>query len=127
MVAFHNERDAHHAKAAAAMQDFLAGRWGEGLLLEYVFLEVVTVLLARRDIATASHVGRILLDAAELEFVPCSDIFLDTVQAFTTQKGTRLSFADMAIATVAGTRADGQILTFDDEFRKLGGVEVYPQ
>ena len=51
--AWHNERDVHHADAHGVMQRFLAGDWGPGLLLEYVFLEVVTVLLARRGRDTA--------------------------------------------------------------------------
>ena len=126
LVAFHNERDVHHARACALMAEFLAGRWGRGLLLEYVFLEVVTVLLVRRDLATATQVGRILLDAAELEFVPCSDIFLATVEGFATQAGTRLSFVDMAIATVAKVRAGGLVLTFDEEFKKAGALETHP-
>ena len=126
LVAFHNERDLHHAKAVEAMADFLDGRWGKGLLLEYVFLEVMTVLMVRRDVSVAAQVGAILLDAAELEFVPCSDIFLETVQAFSAQQRTRLSFADMAITIVARPRADRQILAFDEEFKKLTSVEVYP-
>ena len=86
LIAFHNERDAHHDKAAEGMRDFLDGRWGKGLLLEYVFLEVVTVLMFRRDLTVAAQVGAILLDAAELEFVSCSDIFLETVIVFSAQK-----------------------------------------
>ena len=49
LIGFHNDRDAHHAKASSLMRDFLDGRWSKGLLLEYVFLEVVTVLLCRPD------------------------------------------------------------------------------
>src|SRR5881394_3479495 len=100
------------------MRDFLSDRWGKGLLLEYVFLEVVTVLMVRRDISVASRVGEVLLNAAELDFVPCSDLFLETMNAFTAQRQTRLSFVDMAIVTVARTRADRQLLTFDGEFHK---------
>jgi predicted nucleic acid-binding protein len=106
--------------------DFLEGAWGEGLLLEYVFLEVVTVLLLRRDLATAARVGRLLLDAAELEFVPCSDLFLETARGFSMQTGTRLSFTDTAIAGVALSRAEGRILTFDEEFQKIVGLTVNP-
>ena len=126
LIAFHNERDAHHTKAVEGMADFLGGRWGKGLLLEYVFVEIVTVLMVRRDLSVASRVGKVLLDAAELEFVACSDVFVETMNAFTAQKGTRLSFADMAIATVARTRGVHQILTFDEEFKKLGAMKVYP-
>jgi predicted nucleic acid-binding protein len=126
LIGFHNERDAHHQAALTLMDRFLAGEWGKGLLLEYIFLEIVTVLLVRRDHAVAARVGRILLDAAELEFVPCSDLFLDTFQNFSTQAGTRLSFADAAILSVARSRADGLILSFDEEFRKIAGLCVNP-
>jgi hypothetical protein len=37
---------------------------------------------------------------------------------------TRLSFADAAIAHVAEKRANGLVLTFDEEFRKLPGIHV---
>ena len=39
LVAFHNERDAHHGAARGLMERFLEGEWGRGLLLEYVVLE----------------------------------------------------------------------------------------
>ena len=124
IVAFHNERDAHHRAACALMERFLNGEWGRGLLLEYVFLEVSTVLLVRRDLAVAARVGRLLLDADELDFAPCSDFFLDTCETFAHQGSTRLSFADAAIARVAQQRAGGLVLTFDEEFAKLPGIQV---
>jgi predicted nucleic acid-binding protein len=126
LIGFYNERDAHHSEASSLMERFLAGAWGEGLLLEYVFLEVVTVLLLRRDLTTAARVGTTLLDAAELEFVACSDLFLETARSFSAQTGSHLSFADVAIANVALGRAGGQILTFDEEFRKIAGLRVNP-
>lgn len=126
LVAYHNERDVHHVKACRVMEEFLAGRWGKGLLLEYVFLEVTTVLLVRRDLAVAVHAGRVLLDASELEFVPGLDLFLETMQAFATQTGTRLSFADAAIAIAARSRANGLVATFDEEFRKINGLRLIP-
>jgi predicted nucleic acid-binding protein len=127
LIGFHNERDAHHQAARVLMHRFLAGEWRKGLLLEYVFLEIVTVLLVRRDHAVATRAGRILLDAAELEFVPCSDLFSETVPNFSIQAATRLSFADAAIAGVAHSRADGLILSFDEEFRKISGLRTNPE
>jgi predicted nucleic acid-binding protein len=127
LIACHNQRDAHHATATLLMGDFLAGRWGQGLLLEYVFLEVMTMLLIRRDLATARRVGRILLGARELAFVPCSDLFLEAMKEFSTQARTRLSFADAAIASTARKRAGGCVLTFDEEFRKVHGLRVFPE
>jgi predicted nucleic acid-binding protein len=124
LIGFYNERDAHHSAARAWMERFLEGEWGRGVLLEYVFLEVVTVLLMRLNLTTATRVGQLLLDAEELDFVPCTDVFVETWQAFTSQPGTKLSFADAAIAWIAGKRAHGRVLTFDEEFRKLPGIEI---
>jgi predicted nucleic acid-binding protein len=124
LIAFHNPTDAHHPAASVLMNRFLSGEWGQGLLLEYVFLEVMTVIMLRLDLAAAIRVGRILLEAEELEFEPCSDSFLETLECFSTQNATRLSFVDAALAHAARTRADGQILTFDAEFRKLPALRV---
>jgi len=124
LVGFYNERDAHDPTAHALMDQFLEQRWGRGLLLEYVFLEV---LMVRRDLAVAARVGQMLLDAQELDFVPCSDFFPETMDSFSRQAGTRLSFTDAAIAIVARSRADGLVLTFDEEFRKIDGVRVLPE
>jgi hypothetical protein len=49
-------------------------------------------------------------------------VFLDTVGAFSAQKNTRLSFADSAIAGIARTRAEGKVLTFDSDLRKVKGL-----
>lgn len=106
------------------MDRFLDGKWGRGLLLEYVFLEVATVLLVRRDLAVAAQVGTLLLDAAELDFVPCSDFFSDAFEIFTHQGHTRLSFADAAIVHVALERAEGLVLTFDEALGKHPGIRV---
>ena len=122
LIGFYNERDAHHGAASALMERFLNGEWGRGLLLEYVFLEVATVLMVRRDLAVAARVGQLLLEADELDFVPCSDLFPETFDTFVGQGSTRLSFADVAIAHIARQRTDGLVLTFDDELRKAADI-----
>jgi len=124
IIGFHNERDAHNKTAVGLMDRFLAGEWGQGLLLEYVFLEVSTVLVARRGPALAARVGKLLLDAEELDFVPCSGLFSEAFKIFSQQRNTHLSFADAAIAHVARRHADGLVLTFDEELAKRPGVQV---
>jgi len=85
---------------------------------------VATVLLVRRELGVAARLSQILLGAKELEFVPCSDLFSETLKIFLGQTGTRLSFADAEISYVAQRRAEGLILSFDDEFRKIPGIRV---
>jgi len=126
LVAFHNSRDAHHASARAVMDELVAGRWGRALLLEYVILEVTTVLLLRRNLNVASSVASILLQAREVDFVPCSEFFFDTLETFRNQSDTAFSFADSAIITVARRYDASCIATFDREFDGLKGITVVP-
>lgn len=126
LVAVHNQRDVHHAAATAVVERVIAGEWGRALLLEYVFLEVVTVLLARRGLPTALSVGSTLLQAREIEFAPCSDFFLDTLSTFRAQGRAGLSFTDAAIVTAARRRPPGYVATFDTDFREVAGVTVVP-
>jgi predicted nucleic acid-binding protein len=126
LIAHHNTRDVHHVAAARVMARLLAGEWGRTLLLEYVFLEVVTVLLTRRGLGVANEVATRLLQAEDVDFVPCSDLFLDTLQVFRDQARHRLSFTDAAIVTVARQHRPGLVATFDADFRDLEGVTVVP-
>lgn len=127
LIAYHNRRDVHHAAAAQVMDRLLAGGdWGRALLLEYVFVEVVTVLLARLGLEAASRVASVLLAAREIDFVTCSDLFLDTLEVFRSQPDGALSFTDAAIVTVARRHADARVATFDADFRGLQGVSVVP-
>jgi predicted nucleic acid-binding protein len=126
LVAYHNRRDVHHEVAAEAMRRLVTGEWGRALLLEYVFLEVVTVLLARRGLSSASEAATTLLEAHEVEFVPCSELFLASLETFRRQPRALLSFTDAAIVTVARTRGDGRIATFDADFGELDGIAVVP-
>jgi predicted nucleic acid-binding protein len=124
LVAFHNARDVHHAAAERVMKRLLDGEWGPALVLEYVFLEVVTVLRMRLDLPTAVSVGETLLRAREIEFVPCSEVFLQAFDVFRVQRGTTLSFADAAITAVARRHPPGLVATFDADFDGLEGVTV---
>ena len=126
LIAYHNTRDVHHAAAARAMVPIIAGKWGGAALIEYVFLEVVTVLLARRGRAIAADVGTKLLQAREVDFLPCSDLFLDALEIFRSQPGDNLSFTDSAIVAVALRHPPGFVATFDRDFRGIEGVSVVP-
>lgn len=125
LIAYHNTRDVHHAAAARAMVQLVAGKWGQGVLLEYVFLEVVTVLRARRDLETAVTVAEQLLQAREVVFQPGSDMFFDSYVTFRTERAA-FSFTDAAIATVARRHDPGFVATFDRDFQELDGITVIP-
>ncbi len=126
LIAFHNQRDVHHPAAAEVMTRLEADEWGTPLLPEYVFLEVTTVLAARRNVETAVHVGASLLAARELEFVPCSDAFLDAFEVFSRQRATSLSFVDAAIIAISRRRGAAHVATFDAELGRTPGLTAVP-
>lgn len=126
LIAFHNERDVHHDEAVRVMDRLLAGEWGTGLLLEYVALEVITVLRLRTDLGTAVSVAGSLLRARELQFVPCSAIFMEALETLRVEQRSPLSLVDAAIVTVARRHPPGLVATFDADFMALDRVTPVP-
>ena len=108
------------------MQGLLHGEFGRLLLIEYVFVEVVTVLLARRGHRTALDVAETLLDAEEMDFQPCSELFPAAMREFHARSATGLSFADAAIVAAARRHGAGFIATFDRGFREIEGITPIP-
>lgn len=93
---------------------------------EYVFLEVTTVLAARVSLSLAAAVGQTLLQARELELVPCSDVFLEAFSIFRSQGQRGLSFTDAPIVSIARREGASRVATFDSDFAGVEGLTVVP-
>ena len=106
------------------MKKVMEGDLDPILLPEYVFLEVVTVMAARRDPPTAVSVGRTLLNSEEVEFVPCSEYFIQTMETFAREGHLGLSFTDAAIVAICRQRGADHVATFDTDFKKVKGLTV---
>ena len=126
LIAFHNRRDVHHGPACRAMPDLIGGGFGRLLLLEYVFLEVVTVLLARCGHAITLDVADTLLNSQEVDFLPCSELFQHALDVFRTTSTARLSFTDAAIVAAARRHETKFVATFDEGFRRIEGLTLVP-
>lgn len=124
LVAYFNERDVHHKSALRVMKKLIEGDFDPILMPEYVFLEVVTVLAARRGHSTALSVGRTLLNSEEVEFVPCSEYFVQAMDTFALEGHLGLSFTDAAIVAICRQRGAEHVATFDADFRKMKGLTV---
>ena len=127
LVAYHNEQDVHHSAATRVMGRVRNDEWGAALLPEYVFLEVTTVIAARLGLKEAVTVGETLLAAEEVEFIPCSEFFLDSFEIFRSQGDRGMSFADAAIVAIARRRGAPFVATFDRDFRGIEGLGVIPR
>ena len=67
-----------------------------------------------------------MLDAAELEFVPCSDLFLEALGVFEEQGDVGLSFVESALIAIARRTGAEHIATFDRDFEALAEIAVVP-
>lgn len=109
------------------MDRLVEGQWGAALLPEYVFVEMVTVLLLRRSLAVAAEVGEILLRAQEVELVPCWEVFVEAWRVFRQQSSRgKLSFVDAAILAIADRRNAEAIATFDRALARASGNRAVP-
>jgi predicted nucleic acid-binding protein len=124
IIAYKNADDINHKKAANIFQKLNAGEYGIGVISEFVFSEVTTVLALRKSLEAAREVGNVLLEAKEIEIMKASDVFDRTWKIFSNQKNTGFSFVDASNLACMEMRKIRKIATFDKDFLKVKSVEV---
>ncbi len=124
IIAYKNADDINHKKAVDIFQKLNTGEYGIGLISEFVFSEVTTVLALRRSMEAAKEVGNILLEAREIEIMEASEVFERSWDIFTNQENTALSFVDASNLACMEIRKIRKIATFDKDFRRISSVEV---
>lgn len=122
IVAYHHAGDAHHRRACRALEAVFEGRWGPPLVPELVVSEILTVVLARAGIEDASEAGRHLLEADDLEIVPCTRYMHEAFEVFRRQRGRKLSFTDCTIVAIARTEGIRHVATFDRALGRIRGI-----
>ncbi len=125
LAGLYNTKDAHYESARAYRLAF-TGLGGPAALLESVLFETMNVLLQRTGLAGARRAGEVLLGAPDIVFVRGAPQFGHVWKGFAAQVETRLSLTDVAIALYALEHAEGRVLSFDQEFRKVPGITLLP-
>ena len=108
------------------MDELREGVWGQGLLLEYVFIEFVTVVQRRINQSAALRIGQQLRQARELRFVQSADVFEMGLRQFQSQNNLGLSFIDAAVVATALHVAEGHVASFDLAFSQVEGIKRVP-
>ena len=124
IIAYKNADDKNHKKAANIFQKLNAGEYGIGVISEFVFSEVTTVLALRKSMEAAKEVGNVLLEAKEIEIMKASEVFEKTWEIFSNQEKTGLSFVDASNLACMEKRGIMKIATFDRDFLRMRAVEV---
>jgi len=126
IVAYLNEADVNHVKALKVIEDVDKDRYGTPVITDYVFDEVITVMLVKtKDVQRVTEIGEKLLSANMLLKID-GETFNQAWNIFKNQRGPHFSFTDCT--SLAACRASGvsNIATFDEDFgeveelRKIG-------
>jgi predicted nucleic acid-binding protein len=124
IIAFKNADDVNHMSAVRVFERISNGEYGQAVITEFIFSEVVTVLLLRRGLETAVAVGRVLVEADEISILGASSLFENGWSIFLDQKSTEFSFVDASSIACMLERGIKFIATFDKDFKKVDGVNV---
>ena len=124
IIAYKNADDINHKKAVNIFQKLNAGEYGVGVISEFVFSEVTTVLALRKSLEAASEVGNILLEAKEIEIMKASEVFERTWNIFSKQGNAGFSFVDASNIACMEIRKIRKIATFDKDILRIKSVEV---
>ncbi len=124
IIAYKNADDINHKKAVDIFQKLKGGEYGIGVISEFVFSEVTTVLALRKSMEAAREVGNVLLEAKEIEIMKASEVFESSWDIFSDQEKTGFSFVDASNLACMEMRKIRKIATFDKDFLKIRSVEV---
>ncbi len=124
VIAFKNKDDIHHKKAIQIFDRIVTGEFGQAVTSEFIFSEVVTVLLLRKGLETAVEVGRVLEEARDVTVVKGSSLFGSGWKIFQSQEGSKVSFVDSSSIACMRERGIKHIATFDKDFQDVEGVNV---
>jgi predicted nucleic acid-binding protein len=124
IIAYKNADDINHEKASDIFQKLNAGEYGIGVISEFVFSEVTTVLALRKSMEVANEVGNVLLEAREIEIMKASEVFERSWEIFSNQEDSGLSFVDASNLACMEMRGIRMIATFDKDFLGRSEVEV---
>ena len=116
LISAYNKRDMNHEKGQKILHEIESGKFGEWLISDYIFDEVVTVMFSKLHSKEATAaLGRHLLKACTMLTVPPA-IFIEAFTVFS-QKN-KLSFTDSTLLAMADKYGIEHIATFDKEIRR---------
>jgi len=120
--AYKNSRDGHHNKALNIMTEIFEGRYGEPIILDYVFDEIVSVTMRKLGKTNAVDIGNEILNL-DININEIDDIsFYEAWQLF--KKNNKFNFTDCTIVAFMKIFGINQIATFDKEFNKVKDFEI---
>lgn len=124
LLAYKNADDKNHKKAANIFKKLNAGEYVIGVISEFIFSEVTTVLELKINMDAAKEVGTVLLEAKEIEIMKASEVFERAWEIFSNREDTGLSFVDASNIACMEQRKIRKIATFDRDFARIKSIDI---
>lgn len=121
IAAFYNNNDKNHKRAVILLDNLRRGKYGTGILTDYVLDETVTLLYVRsKRKELAIHAGDIIISEKLGKFFPMSyELITKTWEKFQSLIERGLSFTDCSLIAIADYLDCKDILSFDTDFDGL--------
>ncbi|MEM2890757.1 MAG: PIN domain-containing protein [Candidatus Hadarchaeum sp.] len=119
IIAYLNEADENHAEAIRMAKDVDGGKYGPPIITDYIFDEVITVMLFKtKKLRKVAEAGEMLLRANRLLTID-QDTFQLAWEIFKEQKRATFSFTDCTSIAVCREKGISNVATFDQELKRL--------
>ena len=122
IIAYKIENDVHHKKVVDIMTKITNGDYGNPIISDYIFDEIVNVILQKLGLSSTKEIGELLINSVDIYHV--GKLFEESWKIFKNQKNTNLSFTDCSILALMTKEKINYIATFDEGFSKLDDVKV---
>jgi predicted nucleic acid-binding protein len=123
LIAYTDTRDKHHDEALIKEVEIDKDRFGSAVITDYIFDEIMTLMLGRIGQEKASQYGEKLLKIADFKRIDGNN-FESAWKMFKEQKNTRFSFTDCTSIVACKVNGIAAICTFDNEFNKVKDLTV---
>ena len=124
LIAYFNEADRNHDLAVKILRDLDKGDYGDAMISDYIFSEVISVtLLKKKDKNTAVQTGKDILKSKIKIFKINKNIFQKAWQLFQ-DYNLKMSFTDFTNLAILELLKIKDIDTFDKDFRRIKNINV---
>jgi len=124
IVAYSNKADVNHNKALQVIEDIDKGMYGSSFITDYIFDEVVTVMLVKtKNLGKVSEFGDKLL-GSNLLLIVAGDIFNMAWDIYKEQETPIFTYTDCTSIAICRANGISNIATFDINFQALKEFKI---
>jgi len=123
IIGYCNKEDYFHEQAKQILKEIDEGKYGEQIISNFIFSEIVTVLKLRVSNESAITAGTHILNSnVKIKNID-DDAFQEAWNLFKNQKH-KLGFTDCSNIALMQEQGIKYIATFDKEFKEVKGIKV---